>query len=769
MALGNSEKIGVAYVEVRASTAKLKTDLNAMQKQTETTTRKIAAGFAKVTGAIFAARAAWNFAKEAKNAARDAQETRSKFNTVFESIRAEANKTADTFASAFGIAGTTARKLLGDTGDLLVGFGFTEKAALEMSKEVNSLAQDLASFTNFSGGAEGASAALTKAILGEAESAKSLGIVIRQNTKEFRAEIKQIMDSTGATQQQAKAQVILAQAYSQSQKAIGDYARTSEGAANLERRLDEQYKETIESIGEGLMPAYRGLLGTLSSLLKLVTPIVSAVRDEGREVNKLSRELLNSETPQERRLEIYEELKKIAPEVVENINAEALATETLTTNLKNYNTELIKRLVIEKRESVLADTLAKQQSANADLNEIQGEIVDNLTDRHIRLQSTLGKAKTPKAITAATKALEDFEKILFASITLEEKLIELTRKSGEGEAFIQLGDLRSAKKEFTEITKEVDELTKSLTTESDAADDNVVKTEKTTVATATLTKQLEELGKRKDILTDQGSKLSESQKVELTNLNDQTAAIERQIEARKNLSSEIGAGDIPELSIEASVTTLDQDITKDLEAVEGVEKLEIAVDETSTSMEILGDVSSVALGGMASMLSREVELFKDANTFAEKLLNNIVQLGLQAATLRLIGGFATGGIGGSGLLGFIGSSLGFASGGNATASPNGITRMADGGGFTVPNGFSNDSFPMLLKSGEDVEVKNQSQQLKSDRVLQSVRQALESLNKSIVSKDGKITIINTQDVTSRVMKDNVEQQDLSKAGVNFEL
>ena len=35
------------------------------------------------------------------------------------------------------------------------GFGFTQEEALKLSTEVNKLAVDLASFTNFSGGAEG--------------------------------------------------------------------------------------------------------------------------------------------------------------------------------------------------------------------------------------------------------------------------------------------------------------------------------------------------------------------------------------------------------------------------------------------------------------------------------------------------------------------------------------------------------------------------------------------------------------------------------------
>ncbi len=121
--------------------------------------------------------------------ASDFEETDAKFKTVFSSIQFQAEETARTFEKSFGLSSLAAKKMLGDTGDLLVGFGFTEQEALNLSKQVNELAVDLASFTNFSGGAEGASLALTKALLGERESIKSLGIAITEaDLKKFAEE-----------------------------------------------------------------------------------------------------------------------------------------------------------------------------------------------------------------------------------------------------------------------------------------------------------------------------------------------------------------------------------------------------------------------------------------------------------------------------------------------------------------------------------------------------------------------------------------------------
>lgn len=265
-----AEKLGDIYVEVRSDVKALRKDMNnlrtSMNRQTksigETAKKNIIPAWLKIGAVILAARKAWNFVTEAKNAARDAIETKNKFDTVFSSLKKGANSVADTFSKSFGLAGSTARKLLGDTGDLLVGFGFAEEKALDLSVQVNELAQDLASFTNFAGGAEGASAALTKGILGETESVKALGIVLRQNTKEFREQMKVKMEVHGLTENQARAEILLAEAYKQSGKAVGDYARTKDDLANVERRANEELKETMETVGKKLTPVF--LAGTIA-------------------------------------------------------------------------------------------------------------------------------------------------------------------------------------------------------------------------------------------------------------------------------------------------------------------------------------------------------------------------------------------------------------------------------------------------------------------------------------------------------------------------
>lgn len=190
----------------------------------------------------------------------DAEETRSKFNTVFSGIQEQANQTADTLARDFGIARITARQLLGDTADLLTGFGFTQESALDLSKQVQELAVDLASFTNYSGGAEGASLALTKALLDEREQAKLLGIVIKQEDIDRQIAINTTNGMTFETERLAKAYATLQLAQMQSVNAIGDFQRTQDSLANRVRVFQARLTDFAADVGKELIPMAKDIV-----------------------------------------------------------------------------------------------------------------------------------------------------------------------------------------------------------------------------------------------------------------------------------------------------------------------------------------------------------------------------------------------------------------------------------------------------------------------------------------------------------------------------
>jgi len=76
-------------------------------------------------------------------------------------------------------------------------------------------------------------------------------------------------------------------------------------------------------------------------------------------------------------------------------------------------------------------------------------------------------------------------------------------------------------------------------------------------------------------------------------------------------------------------------------------------------------------------------------------------------------------------------------GGNFIGTSSGVKKMAGGGSFIVPPGFPNDSYPLLVESGERVTVNPTSQTGMESRLLKQVVQSLQVLNANTI--EGQLT------------------------------
>lgn len=192
------------------------------------------------------------FGKESIQAASDAQETANKFNVVYSSIIDRASEAADELHNFYGLSSRASQQLLSDTGDLFAGLGATQGEALELSEIAAKLGVDLASFTNYAGGAEGAVDALRKAMLGETEAAKGLGLVLNETQlKKYAKDHGLIVEELSLTE---KAQVRMRMAVEQSKNAMGDFQRSIDSYANTARLGESATEDLKQEIGEGLLP-----------------------------------------------------------------------------------------------------------------------------------------------------------------------------------------------------------------------------------------------------------------------------------------------------------------------------------------------------------------------------------------------------------------------------------------------------------------------------------------------------------------------------------
>ncbi|HOS40389.1 MAG TPA: hypothetical protein PLG31_11690 [Spirochaetota bacterium] len=183
------------------------------------------------------------------------QETNQKFDVVFANVRKHAEDMARVLMTSYGASENAAKSMLSHTGDILTGFGFTQKAALDLSMQVQKLAVDLVSFTNYQGGVEEASRIITKALLGEREALEGLGKKITEDMLMNRARADGIKVVNGEIDAQAKAMLTLKILTEQSKNAIGDFARSANSFANTMRVIEARSEDFAAAVGMGMLPA----------------------------------------------------------------------------------------------------------------------------------------------------------------------------------------------------------------------------------------------------------------------------------------------------------------------------------------------------------------------------------------------------------------------------------------------------------------------------------------------------------------------------------
>lgn len=206
-------------------------------------------------------------------AASDVSEMESKFNVVFKSLASEVDGWATTYANAIGRSKYEIKEAISNQADLYQGMGFTADEAYELSKQVTTLGYDLASFNNVNDAQ--AIDAMTKALMGETESAKMLGVNLTDTIMETSEFTKATGKSWKELSMAEKAQVRYQEAVKQSQNAMGDAERTSDGFTNQMKRLKGNFYDLGVQIGNVFLPIANTVVTEFNKMLSGVTKLIS--------------------------------------------------------------------------------------------------------------------------------------------------------------------------------------------------------------------------------------------------------------------------------------------------------------------------------------------------------------------------------------------------------------------------------------------------------------------------------------------------------------
>lgn len=265
-------KIGDAFIEIRAKMDTLKSDLNKTESMVVSRMKAIGAKLRTVgigmTAAITAPLVA--FGKSALSAAGDVEEMENKLSVVFGKSSKAIRSWSDNLAKNVGRSRFEIREFAADTGDMLTGMGFTEDQAASLSTQMTELAIDVASFKNAQD--PQAIMAFQRALTGEREMLKSLGIVIREQDVVNKLKEMGIANSKTATQtQRAAATIELLKERTKS--AVGDAARTLGSYTNQQKAMNAALLDLKVLIGTQLIPKFKPVVIFFKELLKTFTDL----------------------------------------------------------------------------------------------------------------------------------------------------------------------------------------------------------------------------------------------------------------------------------------------------------------------------------------------------------------------------------------------------------------------------------------------------------------------------------------------------------------
>jgi hypothetical protein len=330
--------VGDLVARLRADTSDFKKGLGEAESQTRSFSDKLeSAGKsamsvgAKMTVGLTAPLAL--FGKTAFDAASDLNESMSKVEVVFKDKGQAIIDWSKDAAKSFGLSQQAALEAVGTFGNLFSAMGFGHEVAGSFSTSLVQLAADLASFNNAN--IDEVLVALRSGLLGEAEPLRKFGVslsaarveaealasglvkpisaieditkatiaVEKANTAaakamkdhgaesiQYREALTQVTAAEGALTEAMRGKVPELTAAQKAQAsyniimkdtalAQGDFARTSEGAANQQRIMAAQFKDMQAQLGQALIPIFQQVAGVIQELAAWFTSLTPAQQE----------------------------------------------------------------------------------------------------------------------------------------------------------------------------------------------------------------------------------------------------------------------------------------------------------------------------------------------------------------------------------------------------------------------------------------------------------------------------------------------------------
>lgn len=222
----------------------------------------------------------------ATDAASDLNETVNKAGAIFGKNFASMDKWAQGAATSLGLSRQAALDAAAGFGDMFSQIGFAQGEAAKMSRSVVQMSADLGSFNNLD--TADVADRISAAFRGEYDSLQA----VIPNISAARVEHEALAATGKKTAKELtaaeKASAVLAIVQKDGARAMGDFAKTADGAANAQKILAAKTEDVKARFGQALLPVRLFTVQGLSKLLdvapkvgRFLAPVGSALKQMG--------------------------------------------------------------------------------------------------------------------------------------------------------------------------------------------------------------------------------------------------------------------------------------------------------------------------------------------------------------------------------------------------------------------------------------------------------------------------------------------------------
>jgi hypothetical protein len=353
-------------------------------------------------------------------------------------------KAAEENADKMGIANSAYVELATNNADLLKPMGMTTKAATDMTKETLHLAGALSEWSTKGHTTAETSAILTKAMLGEREQLKELGVKISEADVKTRLMAEGKDKLTGLALEQAKAEVTLQLMYEKSTDALNQYNDEQDSMLRKKKTFTAFWGDIKDAVGDAFMDAGNEIAYFIDNL-----------EMDFNNIKKLSNETLGTSFDVEPIENFSNAILHTAPgikDLTKEVEHYTIATDAGKAKMKELGAALIQTYGPENGKKIFNEFLKEQTKAGQKMLRQEAEQQQFAIDAAIasakekaakegeatlkeraKLQEKIDKQKEDARLKALTDDEADLERIRmkYAKMLEEDAINEEQKKEIE--------------------------------------------------------------------------------------------------------------------------------------------------------------------------------------------------------------------------------------------------------------------------------------------------------------------------------------------------